>query len=572
MVKVLEEDTMRKKILVIGGSAAGPKAAAKARRMDEHAEVVIIQREPELSMASCGYPYYVGGFFNDRNMLLCTPTGAVRSPAFYMNVKNIIARTETEAVSINRVGKTVLIKSLQTGVTEELPYDTLILTTGSVPNMPPVPGIDLGGITTLQSMKDADYLRKIRDEKKIKNAVVIGGGLIGLEACEALELAGINITVIELLPQLLTFLDWELAKLAENHIRSKSVNVITGNGVATFLGENGTLTGVKLANGTELPCELAVVAAGVRPNTRLAQEAGIETGQTGGICVNQYMQTSDENIYAAGDCVEIPNLITGKKIHAPYGDLANLEGRVAGENAVVGNKVTFPGTIQTGICKIFDYVAGSTGLTEKTARQAGLDIFTVINASPDKPGFMNGKLLVTKLVVEKKGGRILGAQCVGPGNVAKQISQWAMAVTGKLCVEDIVNADLPYAPPFSLAIDHFIATAHLMQNKIKGRLKGVSAAEVKEKITAGVKPFLIDVRGPDEFEAMRLGLGEILIPLGALRKRLSELPADKNAEIVCYCKISLRGYEAALVLEANGWKNVRVMEGGVMAWPYAREK
>ena len=572
MVKVLEEDIMRKKILVIGGSAAGPKAAAKARRMDEHAEVVIIQREPELSMASCGYPYYVGGFFNDRNMLLCTPTGAVRSPAFYMNVKNIIARTETEAVSINRVGKTVLIKSLQTGVTEELPYDTLILTTGSVPNMPPVPGIDLGGITTLQSMKDADYLRKIRDEKKIKNAVVIGGGLIGLEACEALELAGINITVIELLPQLLTFLDWELAKLAENHIRSKSVNVITGNGVATFLGENGTLTGVKLANGTELPCELAVVAAGVRPNTRLAQEAGIETGQTGGICVNQYMQTSDENIYAAGDCVEIPNLITGKKIHAPYGDLANLEGRVAGENAVVGNKVTFPGTIQTGICKIFDYVAGSTGLTEKTARQAGLDIFTVINASPDKPGFMNGKLLVTKLVVEKKGGRILGAQCVGPGNVAKQISQWAMAVTGKLCVEDIVNADLPYAPPFSLAIDHFIATAHLMQNKIKGRLKGVSAAEVKEKITAGVKPFLIDVRGPDEFEAMRLGLGEILIPLGALRKRLSELPADKNAEIVCYCKISLRGYEAALVLEANGWKNVRVMEGGVMAWPYAREK
>ena len=572
MVKVLEEDIMRKKILVIGGSAAGPKAAAKARRMDEHAEVVIIQREPELSMASCGYPYYVGGFFNDRNMLLCTPTGAVRSPAFYMNVKNIIARTETEAVSINRVGKTVLIKSLQTGVTEELPYDTLILTTGSVPNMPPVPGIDLGGITTLQSMKDADYLRKIRDEKKIKNAVVIGGGLIGLEACEALELAGINITVIELLPQLLTFLDWELAKLAENHIRSKSVNVITGNGVATFLGENGTLTGVKLANGTELPCELAVVAAGVRPNTRLAQEAGIETGQTGGICVNQYMQTSDENIYAAGDCVEIPNLITGKKIHAPYGDLANLEGRVAGENAVVGNKVTFPGTIQTGICKIFDYAAGSTGLTEKTARQAGLDIFTVINASPDKPGFMNGKLLVTKLVVEKKGGRILGAQCVGPGNVAKQISQWAMAVTGKLCVEDIVNADLPYAPPFSLAIDHFIATAHLMQNKIKGRLKGVSAAEVKEKITAGVKPFLIDVRGPDEFEAMRLGLGEILIPLGALRKRLSELPADKNAEIVCYCKISLRGYEAALVLEANGWKNVRVMEGGVMAWPYAREK
>jgi NADPH-dependent 2,4-dienoyl-CoA reductase/sulfur reductase-like enzyme/rhodanese-related sulfurtransferase len=422
-------------------------------------------------------------------------------------------------------------------------------------------------------MKDADFLRKVRDEKKIKKAVIIGGGLIGIETCEALQLAGIEITVVELLPQLLTFLDWELAKLVENHVKSKGANVITNNGIAEFLGENGKLTAVKLQNGTELACELAVVAIGVTPNVKLAKEAGLKIGKLGGINVNKYMQTSDKDIYAVGDCVETVNRITGKKVLAPYGDLANLQGRVAGENAASENCVTFPGTIQTGICKVFDYSAGSTGLSETIAKKLGYsDIITVINASPDKPGYMEGKLLVTKLIADRKTGKLLGAQCIGPGNVSKQIAQWAMAIQGKLTIEDLVNADLPYAPPFSLAIDHFIATAHVMQNKIKSRLKGISCTEVREKVLSNEKPFLIDVRGPDEFEQMRLGVGETLIPLGALRKRLKELPEDKNKEIICYCKISLRGYEAALVLEGNGWKNVKVMEGGVMAWPYPREK
>ena len=563
----------KKRIIVIGGSAAGPKAAAKPRRLDENAEIIIIQKAPDLSMASCGYPYYVGGFFDDRNMLLCTPTGVVRDPKFYLNAKGIVARTETEATKIDRKGKTITVKDMKTGKEELLPYDRLIIATGSVPRKPPIPGTDLKGITTLQSMEDADYLRKVRDEKKITKAVIIGGGLIGIETCESLQLAGIEITVIEMLPQLLTFLDWELAKLVENHVRSKNANVITENGIAEFLGENGKLTGVKLQNGIELPCELAVVAIGVNPNTKLAKEAGLEIGATGGIVVDKYMQTSDPDIYAAGDCVESVNIITGKKVHAPYGDLANLEGRVAGENAAAGNKATFPGTIQTGICKVFDFGAGATGLSEKNAKAFGFtDIETVINASPDKPGFMTGLLLVTKLVVDKKSGKILGAQCVGPGDVSKQLAIWAMAIKGGLTVEDMVNADLPYAPPFSLAIDHSIATAHIIQNKLKGRMKGISCSEVKKKLDSGEKPFILDTRGPDEYELMRLGIGERLIPLGALRTRLNEVPADKNAEIICYCKISLRGYEAARILEGRGWTNVKVMEGGIMAWPFPREK
>ena len=563
----------RKRIIVIGGSAAGPKAAAKARRIDNDAEVIILQKDADLSMASCGYPYYVGGFFNDRNQLLCTPAGVVRNPMFYLNAKDIEARVNTEVTAIDRKDKIVSFKNLATGETGTLSYDKLVIATGSVPRMPPVPGADLQGITTLQSMKDADFLRKIRDEGKIKKAVVIGGGLIGIETCEALQLAGIEINVIELLPQLLTFLDWELAKLVENHVKSKGANVITDNGIAAFLGEDGKLTGVKLQNGTELPCELAVLAIGVRPNVKLAAEAGLKIGELGGVDVNEYMQTSDPDVYAVGDCVETTSRITGKKVLAPYGDLANLQGRVAGENAASVNCVTFPGTIQTGICKVFDYAAGSTGLSETAAKRLGMtDIVTVINASPDKPGFMEGKLLVTKLIADKNTGRILGAQCIGPGNVAKQIAQWAMAIQGKLTVEDLINADLPYAPPFSLAIDHCIATAHLMQNKMKGRLKGISCREVYEKLRAGEKPLMIDTRGPEEFEEMRLGIGETLIPLGAIRKRLRELPEDKNREIICYCKISLRGYEAELALEGAGWKNVKVMEGGIMAWPYPREK
>jgi NADPH-dependent 2,4-dienoyl-CoA reductase/sulfur reductase-like enzyme/rhodanese-related sulfurtransferase len=565
--------TENKRIVVIGGSAAGPKAAARAKRMDPNARVTIIQKAPEMSMASCGYPYFISGVFNNRNALLSTPYGEVRDPHFFVNTKGIEALTETEVTAIDRTGRNVQCRDVKSGVVVDIPYDKLIIATGAKPRKPPVPGIDLEGVTTLQSMRDADFLRRIRDEGAIKKAVVIGGGLIGIETCEALQLSGIDITVIEMLPQILMFLDWDLAKILENHVRSKAANVITDVKLAGFLGEDGRLKAVKLENGTELPCELAVLAIGVIPNIDLAQASGLEIGVTGGILVDEFMQTSDPDIYAVGDCVEVVQRITGKKTRAPFGDLANLEGRVAGENAALGNSVTFPGTFHTGICKVFDFNAGSTGLSESRARQEGFgNVVTVVNASLDKPEFMGAKLLISKMVVDADTGRILGVQCVGPGDVAKQISMAAMALLGKLTVADLVNADLPYAPQFSLAIDHFIATAHIMENKLKGRLKGIGALELKEKLDRGETPFLLDVRTPGEFDMLRIGIGETLIPLGDLRRRLNDLPLDKEREIICYCKISLRGYEAAILLEAEGWKNIRVLEGGVMAWPFRREK
>ena len=561
-----------KRIVVIGGSAAGPKSAARARRMDEEAEITLIQKDPDLSMASCGYPYYVGGVIDDRNKLLCTPTGVPRDPMFYMKTKEIEAKTRTEATRIDRENKTVHCRDLESGEEFEQTYDKLIICTGSEPRMPPVPGTDLEGITTLQSMQDADILRKVRDEGKIKKAVVVGGGLIGIETCEALHLAGIEMTVIEMMPQILLFLDWQLAKLLENHVKSWAADVITDNGVNEFLGEDGKLTGVKLSNGTEIPCEMAVVAIGVKPNVKLARDSGLEIGDRGGITVDEFMKTNDENILAAGDCIEVKDQITGSSIHAPYGDLANLQGRVAGENAATGNGAKFPGSIMTGICKVFDYQAGSTGLSERAAKEHGYDYESVVTAGPDKPGFMSGLLLINKMVVDRKTKKLLGFQCVGPGDVSKQVGIAAMAIKGGLTVDEMVNLDLPYAPPFSLAIDNFIAASHVMQNKLRGLFTGISAKKVKDKVDSGEKPLLIDMRGPDEYESMRLGIGETLIPLGALRKRKDELPDDKSREIICYCKISLRGYEGARYIQSLGYTNVKVMEGGIMAWPFPREK
>ena len=561
-----------KRIIVIGGSAAGPKAASRARRMDENAEISIYQKASDLSMASCGYPYYVGGFFDDRDQLLCSPAGVVRDSKFFWNAKKITTHVLTEVNNIDRKKKVINFTNLTTGEKGSASYDKLVIATGATARRPTVPGIDLKGITTLQSLSDADYLRKIKDEGVIKKAVVIGGGLIGIETVEALHLAGIDITLVELLPQLLTFLDKQMARLVERYVQSK-VNVILRNGLAAFLGEDGVLKAVKLQDGTEIPCDLAVLAVGVTPNTKLAKDAGLEIEERGCIKVNSFMQTSDPDIYAVGDCIEIPNLITNKWVHAPFGDLANLQGRVVGENIIKGNVAKFPGTIQTGICKVFDYAAGSTGLSEQNAIKMGFDnIETVVNASLDKPGFMKGNLLITKLIADKVNRRILGVQVIGPGDVSKQVAIWAMAIKGKLTVDDMANADLPYAPPFSLAIDHSIATAHIMQNKLQGLYKGVSSEQLKERLKEDKPIFMIDVRNPGEFEEMRLGIGERLIPLGQLRNRLSELPEDKSIEIITLCKISLRGYEAALILQANGYKNVKVLEGGIAAWPWNREK
>jgi NADPH-dependent 2,4-dienoyl-CoA reductase/sulfur reductase-like enzyme/rhodanese-related sulfurtransferase len=563
---------MEKRILVIGGSAAGPKVASKVRRLDQSAEITIVQKAKHLSMASCGYPYYIGGVFDDRNKLISTPTGVQRDPSFFSKVKDIKALVSTEATAINPDAHTVMVRNLESGYEESLSYDKLVLATGAKPIVPALPGIDLDGISTLQSMEDADYLKAKAREGKVKNAVIVGGGLIGIEACEALALAGVRVTVVEMRAQILPFLDWELAKLVENHIRSKGSEVVVEAAVEEFLGKDGSLSGVRLSNGDLVECDMAVVAVGVKPNADLAAGAGIATGKTGGISVNRFLQTSHPDIYAAGDCIEVTNLITHDRQHWPMGDAANLQGRVVAQNILTGNVQEYEGIVGTGVCKVFDFVAGSTGLSETMAKAEGYtNIITSIYAAPDKPGFMDGKPIVMKLVADKTTGRFLGLQAVGSGDVSKRLAMAAVALHSRVCLSTMVNLDLPYAPPFSSAIDGFVAAIHVLENKWRHLMNGISSVEVRRKLDAGEKPFILDVRGPEEYEAMRLGIGENLIPLGALRSSSDKLPRDKDTEIITFCKISLRGYEAACYLSQKGYTNVRVMEGGIVAWPYPRE-
>ena len=564
---------MSRTYVIVGGSAAGPKAASKIRRMDQDSEIIMFQKGKHLSMAHCGYPYFVGGVFDDPNQLIATPTGAQRDPGYFSNVKNIKAVTSTEVTEINRKEKKIKAVNVIDGTVSEQSYDKLFISTGANAIVPPLPGIDLEGIKTLQSMEEAIFLKETLKSGNLKKAVIVGGGLIGIETCEALQLGGVDITVVEMQDQVLPFLDWEIAKHVENHIRCKGSEVITSCGVTEFIGENGHVKAVKLSDGRVLECDLAVVSIGVKPNSALAKEAGLEIGQKGGISVNNFMQTSDPDIYAGGDCVEVTNLVTHNKSLWPMGDAANLQARVAAQNMVLGNNVNYEGMIGTGICKVFDYTAGSTGLSEKQAKRLGYsNIITAIQAAPDKPGFMGAKPVIIKLVADKTTCKLLGMQAVGTGDVSKRVAIGAMAIHAKMHVYDIVNLDLPYAPPFSPAIDNFIIAGHVLQNKCLGRMTGISSIEVKEKLDRGEKPFILDVRNPEEFEEMRLGIGETLIPLGKIRSSLDKLPEDKNTEIITYCKISLRGYEAACCLSAKGYTNVKVLEGGVVSWPFKREK
>jgi len=563
---------MAQRYVIIGGSAAGPKVASKIRRLDQSAEVVIIQKSKNLSMASCGYPYYVGGVFDNPDLLVATPTGVPRDPTFFSNVKGITAYVETEAVSIDRQAKTVRIRNLKDGSEQEVAYDKLAITTGASPVKPPIEGIDLEGITTLHSLEDALELKEQVKDSGVRKAVIVGGGLIGIETCEALQLAGVQNTVVEMLDQILPFLDWEMAKLVENHIRSKGAEVLVGDGVKRFNGKDGRVVSVETVSGKVIECDMAVVSIGVKPRSELAADCGITVGTKGGIQVNRFMQTNDPDVYSAGDCVEVTNLITHEKQLWPMGDAANLQGRVTAQNMVFGNIEEYEGFVGTGICKVFDFTAGSTGLSEKMARREGYEnIIQVVHAAPDKPGFMGGKAIILKLLAEKTTGRFLGLQAVGPGDVAKRLSIAAMALHGRMCISHLVNLDLPYAPPFSPAIDNFITAIHVLENKWRRYMTGISSVELKARLDAGDRPFLLDVRGPDEFEAMRLDIGETLIPLGKLRTSLDKLPKDKTTEIVTWCKISLRGYEAACWLKGQGYENVKVLEGGLLAWPYPKK-
>jgi NADPH-dependent 2,4-dienoyl-CoA reductase/sulfur reductase-like enzyme/rhodanese-related sulfurtransferase len=559
-----------RKIVVIGGVACGPKTAARIKRLDPSAEVTIIEKGELLSYAGCGLPFYISGEVHDHNELMATPTGVVRDTQFFNMVKDVTVMNHTLAKSVDRQKKTVCAVRIDTGECTELPYDVLVLAVGSQNSKPPIPGIDLKGVHSLQTIEDARKIRNKSGDLNGKHAVIIGAGLIGIEVTESFRKQGMAVTVIEragtVLPELL---DPEIAFHAHQELKANGVDLKLNETVKAVLGDDqGNAVGVATSTG-EIKADMVLVAVGVRPNVSLAKDMGLELGETGAIKVDAFMRTSDPSIYAGGDCVENVNLVTGKPIYAPMGSTANKHGRVIADH-ICGIETPFRGVAGTAICKLFNMNVARTGLSEKQARAQGYDVVTVLNPSPDKPHFLKeARLIIIKLVVENATGRLLGAQIVGPGDVAKRMDVVVTTLTAGRPVTDISHLDLAYAPPFSPAMDNIITAANIAENKLKGIGLAYNPMDVKAKIDNGDDFVFLDVRSPMELEAMRIEDPRILnIPLGKIRTSLDKLPKDK--EIVPFCKISLRGYEAQRILQGEGYENVKFMDGGLVCWPFAK--
>ena len=561
---VIKEDRPMR-VVIVGGVAAGPKAAAKIIRLLPDAEVTVVEKGQLLSYAGCGLPYYVSGVIEDPKELMSTPAGVVRDTVFFQQFKSVRVMNQTEAVAIDRENRRLKVCDLVDQHESWLEYDKLVLATGASPIVPPVPNVNLDNIFTLHGVRDAEGLKAVLSTRKARDVVIVGAGLIGVEFTESLVKIGCRVTLVEKRPQILGLLDWEMAKLVEHHMESHGVKVLTDTTVQSFQGENA-VSAVVTDQGP-LPADLVVLAGGVRPNVQLAIDAGLKIGPTGGIQVDPTMQTSDADIYAAGDCVESVDLVTGQPSYVPLGSTANKQGRVAAVN-IAGGKSRFPGVLGTTVCRVFDYCVARTGLSEQEARQHGYDVITVSAPAPDKEHFVpDAAMLLLKLVVDRKNRRLLGAQATGPGAADKRIDVAAMAITAEMTVDQLANADLCYAPPYAPAMDNLITAANVAANKLDGHMRGISAAEVNSMLQRGEDFLFLDVRTPAEHERVRLPKAH-LVPLGTLRGRMNGLPKDKK--IVVFCNISLRAYEAALILRAAGHRDSLVLDGGVEMWPFEK--
>lgn len=557
-----------RKVVVIGGVACGPKAASRIKRLNPAAEVTIIEKGELLSYAGCGLPFYIAGEVDSHNELMATPTGVVRDTHFFKAVKDIDVRNHTLVERVDRQNKTVHAVRIDTGDPVAFPYDSLVLAVGSKYQVPPIEGTDLRGVHFLQTVEDAQKIRNRSGKLAGKNAVIIGAGLIGIEVTEAFKKQGLNITIIERLETAMgQLLDPEIAYHVHNELAANGVTLRLGETVTRISGDTDGRVKSVVTDAGEFPADIVLIAVGVRPNTRLARDMGLEIGDLGGIKVDPHMRTSDPDIYAGGDCVENASLVNGAPIYAPMGSTANKHGRVIADN-ICGIPTVFRGILGTTICKIFNVNVARTGLSEVQAKNLGYDYITVLNPSPDKAHFIkDAKLIIIKFIVDKQTKRLIGVQIVGPGDAAKRMEIAVAHMTSGGTVDEIGHYDLAYAPPFSPAMDNMITTANIAENKLNGFCTAYTPYAVKEKMDRGDDFILLDVRSPEEYDQMRIEDPRIkLIPLGRLRQRLGELPQDK--EIVPFCKISLRGYEAQKILEGEGYTRVKFMDGGIVCWPF----
>lgn len=544
------KDTESMKVVVIGGVAAGASAACRARRMDDSAEIIMFEKGPYVSFANCGLPYYVGGTIADRDDLLLV------TPELFKERFHIDVRLFSDVTAISRDKKTVSV--LCDGKTIEESYDKLIIAPGCEPVRPPIEGIDLKNISTVFTVTDVDAIMATIGTGAV-SAVVVGGGFIGIETAEGLAGRGIRTTVVEMQPQLMNIFDKEFSKPMEQHLAAAGIDVKLGVGVKAFHGTDGKVDTVVLADGSEIAADLVIMSAGVRPRTELAAAAGLAIGTTRGILVNEYMQTSDPDIYAAGDAVESFHRVTGAPVRTALATNANRHGRIAGNNAVSGNKLKYPGTIATSIIKICDIAAARTGLTEAECEKADIAHFSVLVPSTSSASYYpEPGWLILKITAEAGTGRILGAQCIGDKGVDKRIDVIATAIYANLTVFDLENLDLAYAPPFSSAKGPEIMGGMIASNELRGDVKSVMPPEIASYLEAtGAE--LIDVRTQEEWDGEGFIEGARLVPLDELRNDLSLL--DRCKKYLLYCGVGKRAYNACRFLAQNGFDVCNVSGG-----------
>jgi NADPH-dependent 2,4-dienoyl-CoA reductase/sulfur reductase-like enzyme/rhodanese-related sulfurtransferase len=564
-----EQQTAVRNIVIIGGVAAGLKSAAKVRRGDPRAKITVIERGDIVSYGACGMPYVVSGNVDSIDHLMMTPNGSMRNPSFFKATKNLDILTKTEALRIDRTAKTVRVKDLPTSAESDIPYDKLVIATGSTPVRIPFPGVELGNIFPMWHPYDAQAIRDLLEGRQVKNAVIIGAGLVGIEMAEAFHRWGVHTTIVEMQDHVFpAFLDPEVALSVEKYAQGKGIAIRMQEKVQRFEGKDVVNT-VVTDKGT-YPADVVILSVGVKPTIALAREAGLEIGVSGAIQVDKHMLTSDPDIYAGGDCAENTHMVSGKKMFVALGSIANKHGRVIGEN-ICGADVKFRGILGTVVVRLLELNVGKTGLTETEAKAAGYEIVTTMTTGNDRAHYMpESKLLTIKLIADAHSRKVLGIQAFGEGDVAKRIDVVAAVLTFGGTIDDLFDVDLSYAPPFNNPIDNAAVAANTLMNKIAGKFKGISTVEAKEKL-ASTKTVFLDVRSPEECKAVRIAScrNVTYIPLGQLRSRMAEL--GKEDEIVAFCKISLRGYEAECMLEGEGFKDVKVLEGGVVAWPFECE-
>lgn len=535
------------KVVVIGGVAAGTKVAAKLKRENRDAEVILFNKGKNISYAGCGLPYYVGSVIEHKEELI------VNTPAKYSNLTGVSVYNEHEVTCVDRAAKTVTVTDLTTNETSTHNYDKLVIATGASPIKPPVEGVELENVFFMRTPEDAIALRDVVETQDIKRAVVVGGGFIGLEIAENLNEKGVRCVVLDMAPHVLPGFDTEMCEYAENHLADKGIVCMTNTKLEAILGDDGKVSKVKTSK-RAIKADLVVMSVGIRPNTAFLKDTGLEFARNGAIIVDDHMRTNDPDIYAAGDCVMVKNLITGNDAYSPMGSSANIEGRLLAKN-IAGADLSYRGVLGTAVCKLPDLNTGRTGLSEAQAKDAGYDPISVVTVVDDKAHYYPGSAsFFIKMIADKTTHKFLGIQVLGKGAVDKVVDVAAVALTLNAKLEDLQDMDLAYAPPFSTAIHPFVTTLNVLMNKLNGEYETFTPRQYADGETEGYR--VIDTcLVPTIKTAPYVDLTKVNGLIDGF---------DPEEKLLLICNKGKRAYLLQNRMKFYGYKNTRVLEGGTL--------